>query len=286
MDGIAIHRDGTVSGDLGREIRRRLEAGDKQIRFATARALTETAKDVRGDLYQGMRQVFDRPTPFSLNSLRVMPATKAALVAKVEFKSYSTGTIEPAHYLAPQVYGGARRAKRFEGSLRAAGLLPKNMFAIPGDNAELDPYGNMSRGQIVAILSDLRAFGEQGYRANRSLTRKRRGKRARERYFIGGFEIGDEHHIFRKEITDGHGRDLTFRGRSLETKGIYRRDAGGNLLVIAVFVRQPLYKARLHWTDIAALSARRHFPGRFREQWAKALATARFDTVSEGGMAA
>src|SRR3546814_6873764 len=44
--------------------------------------------------------------------------------------------------------------------------LPGDQYAFPAAGAELDAYGNMSRGQVVRLLSYLQAFGEQGYRAN------------------------------------------------------------------------------------------------------------------------
>jgi len=48
----------------------------KQIPFAMAKALTLTAIQAQTDIVQAMTQVFDRPTPYTLNSLYAQPATK------------------------------------------------------------------------------------------------------------------------------------------------------------------------------------------------------------------
>jgi len=44
-----------------------------------AGALTQTAIQAQADIVQPMTQVFDRPTPYTLNSTNVSPATKTQL---------------------------------------------------------------------------------------------------------------------------------------------------------------------------------------------------------------
>ena len=155
----------------------------KDARFAAMVAATRTASAIRARLTGEMPSIFDRPTPFTRRSLFVRPATKANLQAHVGFKDFAGKGTPAARYLMPQVTGGARHAKRFERALQAAGILPRGWFAMPADNADLDAFGNMKRGQIVKLLSSLRAFGEQGYLANRSRTRASRGTRRGEQYF-------------------------------------------------------------------------------------------------------
>ncbi|MBF0583890.1 MAG: hypothetical protein HQL80_06585 [Magnetococcales bacterium] len=128
-----------------------------QIPFATSLALNRTAQVVKEELKREMRSVFDRPTPFVMESLRIIPSDKRHLEAKVWFKN-PPKLRDKEHYLAPQVYGGSRSFKGAERLLQMTGHLPQGWFAVPGPAARLDGYGNMSRGQIVQILSALRSL--------------------------------------------------------------------------------------------------------------------------------
>jgi hypothetical protein len=123
----------------------------KQMAFATALALTRTAQDVRAAEYDEMRRVFDRPTPFTMRSLFLKPATRQDLTARVWFKE-DWAKADP-HYLITQVHGGARNTKRVELWLRRAGILPPGWFITPGEAAKLDAFGNISRGQLNQVLS-------------------------------------------------------------------------------------------------------------------------------------
>lgn len=145
----------------------------KHLPFATAKALTNTAQRVQKKELDMMKSALDRPTPFTLNSLQVTPATKSKLEARVWVRT-PTRLSYKQHYLEPNIIGGSREPKAFEKALRRAGILPNGMAIVPGAGAQLDSYGNMSRGQIVQILSYFKAFGEQGYRAN--ITDKRKAK--------------------------------------------------------------------------------------------------------------
>lgn len=156
-----------------RSLNKVVDGVHKQITYATMVALNRTASVVRSKLQQEMESVFDRPTPFTLNSLKVKPATRSILEAVVWFKTpTNTGEFKregaSEHYLKPQVYGGKRPFKNFEAGLYKAGVLPGGWYAVPGPAARLNAYGNQSPGQIVQILSAFQAFGEVGYLANRS----------------------------------------------------------------------------------------------------------------------
>lgn len=149
----------------------------KQIPFALALGLNKIAAHVKSEEARTMRAVFDRPTPYTMNSLQTIAATKQRPVAFVYFKDKSgsfvgdeasvaqiTASIIPGrrHYLLPQVFGGSRAIKAFEARLRKAGAMGPGQYAIPGRGAKLDSYGNMSRGQIVQILAYFGGFGEVG----------------------------------------------------------------------------------------------------------------------------
>lgn len=141
-----------------------LQRVERQVPFATSKALNSTARHVKRSVDEAILRVFDRPTPYTQRALRVTYATKARLEAYVGFKDAAGKGVSANQYLWPQVHGGGRRQKRSEKALSNVGL--PGGYAIPGAGAQIDAYGNMSRGQIIKLMSYLQAFGEQGYRAN------------------------------------------------------------------------------------------------------------------------
>lgn len=208
----------------------------EKIPLATAKALTFTAERVRDAERDDMSRTFDRPTPFTLNSLLLKAATPRSLESRVWFRDLgasrkSGGTA--THYIEPEVYGGARPLKRFEKYLQSAGLLPAGMFAVPGEGARLDSFGNISRGQLVQVLSALRALPERGYLANRTKrSAKRKGARLIN-YFVGRPHPG-------------------------MPMGVWQRTARG-IKPVLVFVKAPNYTVRFRFFDIARRETDRHF---------------------------
>lgn len=134
-----------------------LKAKERAIKVETAKALTFTAEAVQKELVHEMRVVFDRPTPFTLRSLFKKTATANRLEAAVYFKDFAGKGTPAATYLMPQVYGGPRKAKRSERALQYGGLILGSQFLVPGRDATLNKYGNISAGRISSILSGLKA---------------------------------------------------------------------------------------------------------------------------------
>ena len=162
------------------DVLKALEGAESQIPFATAKGLTDTIKDVRDAEVQVMRKVFRAPTPYTLRSLFVRPATKARQEASTWLKDGS----RPEHYLLPQIRGGQRPLKRFEKRLVMHGFMRPDQRAVPAHGARLDAYGNMSRGQIVQILSQLRTAVVQGDYSNATNSKRSRAKRKAMAYFV------------------------------------------------------------------------------------------------------
>lgn len=237
----------------------KLKLGDvveRQIPFAAARALTQTAKQAQAAVRTHMLEVFDRPTPYTLNSTFVRPATKTRLVARVWLKDESVKAIAPAKYLLPQVEGGGRRLKRSEIALQNAGILPPGWYLVPGKSVKLDGWGNVPRGVIVQIISDLRASPEVGFRANR-LTKaqaRERGKRFREsRYFV-------------------------VRPGSKAQPGIYRKIEsafGRAAQPVFIFTAQPQYTRRLNFYGVVERVVRSNLEDNLAASLSDALKTAR-----------
>jgi len=181
----------TVRDNFDRFASMLTNAEREHLPFATALALNATARQVKADLIQGMKGAFDRPTPFTLNSLFISPATKAAPVAQVYFKDYAPKGTPAGKYLAPQIEGGARRQKAMERKLSSV-LGGRAIFLAPSKRTQLDGYGNPNRGQMTTILTRL-APGTLGLgRANSG-----KGKRRKEAFFAiapgrnaGGLPVG------------------------------------------------------------------------------------------------
>jgi len=239
----------SIKDDL-EKLKRQLNAIEReQLPFAASLSMNITAKSAKSDEIEEMKRVFDRPTPFALNSLYIKPSTKTDLRITLWLKDDVFKGTPANKYLAAEVYGGERRMKRFERALQARGYLPAGMVAVPGAGAKLDAYGNISRGQIVQILSALRAFGEQGYAANRARTRKGartpKGVRKRAEFFVG---------------RPGGGRGPL---------GVWQRTSfafGSAVKPVLIFVRSTPYRVRFRFFDVARAT--------FEREWAKQFAYA------------
>lgn len=227
-----------------------LDFGDlgKQMRHAAAVALTRTAQRVQTTLQAEMKGVFDRPTPFTLGSVAVQPATKDNLTSEVFLRQFAAKGSPAADYLHPQIFGGSRKLKRFERSLTSAGLLPSGHFAVPGAAAQLDDFGNMSRGQLVKILSTLRASRDPSQ--NASSIRRSRGVRVAERYFVAGAGPGEH----------------------LEP-GIYRRD-GNTIRPVVIYVDRIKYSKLFDFYGVCERTAATVFGEEFDKAFDEAMKTA------------
>lgn len=239
------------------QVQRTIDALGKQARFAAAVALTKTAQDIRSAEVRELQRALDRPTPYTLRSLFLKPATKASLEAKVWIKDDRAGSGTPAvRYLLPQIEGGERSAKRFEQSLRLAGYLPPGWLAMPGAGARLDQYGNVSRGQIIEVLSQLRITIVAGFTRNMSFDSRKAiaaQRRAGGRYFA---------------VRPGALTRLK--------PGIYQRELiGNNVSPVFVFVRGATYRKRVDFFGVAEKVAAQKFPGHFKAAIERALATQR-----------
>ena len=220
---------------------------DEDVPFATAAALTLTAKDVQAAEVQEMKRVFDRPTPFTLNGTFVKTATVKSQEARVWLKDFAAKGTPAVKYLAPQVFGGYRRFKRFEWALRKIGAMPPGYYAMPGEGARLNAYGNITPGQIVQILSVLGgAEMRAGYQANRTARSAKRNRKPRDYFVVGP---GNEHNL---------------------EPGVYERKARG-IAPVLIYVRKAAYEVRYDFHGVALATSNRLFAMRVRDAVAKQL---------------
>lgn len=159
--------------------------GDKQLPFAMVLTATWLAQRVRRGELDVMRQRIDRPTPTTLNSLFVKPATKSKPEARTFFKDAWTSGVPADTYLQQSVKGGRRPHKRFEKALISKGLMKSSQYAIPAPSAT-NEFGNVSRGVMMKILSALGAAETSGgFQSNATGSKKSKRKGNAQRYFAG-----------------------------------------------------------------------------------------------------
>lgn len=224
----------------------------KQIPFATVVAINQTARDIRRAEYTSMRNVFNKPTTYTVpsnidkpgkkGSIFVKNADKKNLIAEVFIKNLSAGKGTPAiNYLGPQIFGGTRKAKASEKSLRRKGLIASNKFITPA-NVNLNASGNVTKGTMTKILSGLNA-----------LPGAAKGSKSRQKksYFV-----------------------MRLGGQGSET-GIWERTSRKNIKKLFNITRAPTYRPRLKWFDIANRTIRHKFERNFKTSLRKALKTAR-----------
>lgn len=242
----------SVKHDLD-DLVRKLKVRADQVPFATAVALTRTAQIAQARIENAFPEVFDRPTPYTMKALYLKPATKTRLEALIKLKDDAGKGTPAAKYLLAQITGGRRRYKRLESALYARGILPEGYYAVPGQGAQMDAYGNMNRGQVVKVLSALGAAERvSGFMANRTEASKKRRKNLPE-YFVA--PVGG--HLY---------------------PGVYQRfkfAMGSAIKPILVFVKPPEYKKRLPFQEIVSRTVDTEFPYEFEKAARAAMATAR-----------
>ncbi len=211
------------------------------IPYAAATALTRCAKEAQTkDLPAEMRKVFSSPTSYTMNALRIEPATKEKLSARVmvKTKGMTNGNAQES-YLQPEVAGGQRSSKRMENALRYAGVLRSGQFVVPGGAAQLDGNGNVKGADIRTILSALKGMGAVSATRSRSGNKLRKGRRLNNDLFVGTPQGGNR------------------------PDGIWRRE-GKRLRPLFVFVnRSPAYKPRLNFDGVVKRVAMERFPAQF-----------------------
>lgn len=127
----------------------------RQVPFATAKALTNTAKAALAELQREIKSVFDRPTPFITKSPFMTPATKSKLEATVGVRDIG-GRMTPAQYLAEHFAAGSRGNKPMERAMRAAGILRAGWLVVPSsDGIKKDAYGNVSKATVSRVIREL-----------------------------------------------------------------------------------------------------------------------------------
>lgn len=226
----------------------------RQLPWASIQAANRTAWQVREEWAKQMPRVFDRPTRMTLNAVRYDRATRAKPEAQVYLRDLANKGTPPSRYLEPQVAGGDRRHKSFEKRLIAAGIMPASSYAVPGQGAQLDQYGNLPGKTITSVLSAVQAQFDRYQNATPTSRARRRRRRRGGEYFA---------------LSIPHGR---------LQPGVYERiDTGFGSAVRSVvfFVKSVSYRERY---DIFGFAQRTYddlFPFYFERELAAAVETAK-----------
>jgi hypothetical protein len=225
-----------------RELERRFAGMKKQILYASAVALTRTAKDLQAAVPEQLERDLDRPTEFTKRGIYVVAARRDNLVATVGFKD------RQARYMAYQIAGG----KRDPG---AGGIK------LPG-NIQLNAFGNVPRG----LIGKLKAAAKDGTLGNTVARRIGAGKDRRK----GA-----------KPVQLFYGQP-TGKGWEGAPVGIWRRVAPatpggrGKLVPVVVFDSKPArYRARFNFAGLAQRVVASSYAKHFDAAFAQALRTAR-----------
>lgn len=210
--------------------------------IVAAIALTRTGKDVQDAIKAEMRSVFDRPTTYAVNGTFLKSANRNRLEARVWVKDDPWGKGTPAdRFLGPQIFGGSRGQKGMERMLQANGMMPQGWFAVPGAGAELDANGNVRRGQIRQVLSQLKVQHGAGYESRASGSQRSNRTIARQgvTYFV---------------LPNGNKGLLP---------GVYmkRKFAHGTAIKpVFIFVQQTQYQKRLRFHEVGQATIDARFP--------------------------
>ena len=231
-----------------------IEKADKQIAFANRMAINAAANEIKTELTAEMARVFENPTKYTINSVRIDYAGKkdpASGIRKAEARLYIQDEAKrgnaPADFLRPQVEGGQRQLKKFEARTRAIGLLPSGGFLVPSRSAELDQHGNIPYATFKRILKDLEAPPS----ATKSSGKRRKAPRAGHKYII----------------PRGHAK----------FQGIWLRDNATQKITPVLVWKTSLkeYKKKFKFFDISHSILKSRFEKIFNEKLAHALATAK-----------
>lgn len=214
---------------------------NERVPSITRNALNDTADDARFAEVEKLRGIFDRPTDFVARSPRYSKATKEDLTATVFIRD--DGRVAPTRVLQAEVEAGPRRPKAFELALRGAGVMRPDEYAVPAIGQPRDAFGNLPGSLIVRILSQMRAFGVAGFRANESTkSRKRNLRLGKARYFVPAG--------VRQE-----------RGIGRLPRGIYERVGSNKIRAVMIFVSgPPRYSKRYDFGQASIKKAERVFP--------------------------
>jgi hypothetical protein len=230
---------------------------DRGIKEASAKAINDTAFQVKRTMISEMNSVFNQVTPYVKKSVWIEMATPDKLQATILPTYYGGKGIDPQKILAAQEAGGPRRDKRVEAALRRVGILPAGMQTVlpkdpfPGSD---DGRGNFRGAFIVQLISYFQGFREQGHHAN--MKDKRKKKLANVGTSAGGYKTINGFIYFiasaqaMKGVFDHKERTLHLHPGIWAKQGIH----GSTVKPVMMFTRSGRYKPRFSMERVAKVA--------------------------------
>lgn len=261
---ISAHIDGIEKTLLA------LSGQAKQVEYAEAAARHRVGHAVRQQIETEIASGFDRPTPWFQKSVYVRPykPIKGADVA-IFIKDVGAGASaaainalrvnplsapEPgstADILGHHFSGGSRKRKKIEEAFTRAGLIKGNELLVPGPDAKLDRYGNLSRGQVQQIYAALYLYRDPHQNRTRSRRSQRNDAAAGRMFWSNG--------------------DHPMKVR----RGLWATSRSKQLQLLLIPIPQAVYRKRIDLPAIAAQRVAADFDREFRGALQQALSTAR-----------
>jgi len=267
-----------INVDPGDAFKREFTALEqKNLPWATQQAVNHTAAQIKQVWARKVEEVFDRPVPLTRRAVIVKKArylrgadgTRQPEAALVYIRDEAVKGTPPAKYLLPQVYGGTRDATGLEAGLQRIAVLFGTQRAVLGTGAPTDAYGNIQRGVVKKILSQLHA--QRDPTANESPASRKRRRRRTARLGIRDGEFFAVRGSGKRGWTVN--RDGSSRSSRLHP-GIYQRFSSGfgsGVRSVFLFVRDVRYRPRFNIFEYAQREWTRLFPFFFERELQKAV---------------
>ena len=199
----------------------------KHIPFAMRLAVNRVAELAIPVIKTNLNVIFDRPTPWTLNSLRVRYATKNSPIARVEHKDMQGKGTPASKYLRPNIEGGMRSRKSSE--RQWSNKIGQSITWTPSRNVALDASGNVPAGLIRQMLAATKSHHGSLVKELSKVGKKQRKNSRANKYFI-------------RAINNAQGKK----------PGIYENVTGGGIRPILFFNvnKTPIYNSVYDMTAI------------------------------------
>lgn len=240
-----------LTNDLEKLVAGLDDLGRRQVPFAASVALNKTANFARENARAEMGRVFDRPRPFTLNSVFVQPSSKRDLTAVVGLKEGKGARQGAAQYLRAEIEGGSRKSTPFEREL--AGAIHAQGALIPARDSKLDSFGNLTKAMRKAII-DAQKNG--------------RGADPRGIFIV---PVGSNSHL-----RPGIYQRVPIKFKTKKSRGVVTSSSGGGsrLKVLMFFEASASYSPRFNFSAQVEKAVRSHFGQQFELAMIRARFTA------------